>query len=106
MLSCSQLFGEEDADQDVSPDTADPEAAGKILNNKLIEYKKKFTCMANFIFMENSQRFTNSTDVIPPYVTGSAGLGTTSNSEETSDGAISTGFIFISLLYIVQLMLF
>lgn len=25
--SCSQLFGEEDADQDVSPDMADPEAA-------------------------------------------------------------------------------
>lgn len=25
---CSQLFGEEDPDQDVSPDTADPEAAG------------------------------------------------------------------------------
>lgn len=24
----SQLFGEEDPDQDVSPDTADPEAAG------------------------------------------------------------------------------
>lgn len=23
---CSQLFGEEDADQEVSPDTADPEA--------------------------------------------------------------------------------
>lgn len=27
---CSQLFGEEDPDQDVSPDTADPEAAGNI----------------------------------------------------------------------------
>ena len=27
-LNCSQLFGEEDPDQDVSPDTADPEAAG------------------------------------------------------------------------------
>ena len=26
---CSQLFGEEDPDQDVSPDTADPEAAGR-----------------------------------------------------------------------------
>ena len=26
---CSQLFGEEDPDQDVSPDTADPELAGK-----------------------------------------------------------------------------
>lgn len=28
-MSClySQLFGEEDADQEVSPDTADPEAA-------------------------------------------------------------------------------
>lgn len=25
----SQLFGEEDPDQDVSPDTADPEATGK-----------------------------------------------------------------------------
>ncbi len=25
---CSQLFGEEDPDQDVSPDTEDPEAAG------------------------------------------------------------------------------
>lgn len=24
---CSQLFGEDDADQDVSPDMADPEAA-------------------------------------------------------------------------------
>lgn len=28
----SQLFGEEDPDEDVSPDTADPEAAG----NKLV----------------------------------------------------------------------
>jgi len=28
---CSQLFGEEDPDQDVSPDTADPEAAGNII---------------------------------------------------------------------------
>lgn len=30
-VSChySQLFGEEDADQEVSPDTADPEAACK-----------------------------------------------------------------------------
>lgn len=26
----SQLFGEEDPDQDVSPDTADPEATGNI----------------------------------------------------------------------------
>lgn len=26
----SQLFGEEDPDEDVSPDTADPEAAGNI----------------------------------------------------------------------------
>lgn len=26
--TCSQLFGEADADQDVSPDTEDPEAAG------------------------------------------------------------------------------
>jgi ubiquitin-like 1-activating enzyme E1 B len=25
---CSQLFGEEDPDQDVSPDTEDPELAG------------------------------------------------------------------------------
>lgn len=29
---CSQLFGEEDPDEDVSPDTADPEAAGNINN--------------------------------------------------------------------------
>lgn len=28
MCSCSQLFGEADSDQDVSPDTEDPEAAG------------------------------------------------------------------------------
>lgn len=27
-ITYSQLFGEEDPDQDVSPDTADPEAAG------------------------------------------------------------------------------
>jgi len=27
----SQLFGEEDPDQDVSPDTADPEAAGNTI---------------------------------------------------------------------------
>jgi hypothetical protein len=28
VLFCSQLFGEDDPDEDVSPDTADPEAAG------------------------------------------------------------------------------
>ncbi len=28
VLPCSQLFGEDDPDQDVSPDTEDPEAAG------------------------------------------------------------------------------
>ena len=28
LFCCSQLFGEEDPDQDVSPDTEDPEAAG------------------------------------------------------------------------------
>ena len=31
LFSCSQLFGEEDPDQDVSPDTEDPELAGKEL---------------------------------------------------------------------------
>jgi len=30
MTCYSQLFGEEDPDQDVSPDTADPEATGNI----------------------------------------------------------------------------
>ena len=35
ILNCSQLFGEEDPDQDVSPDTADPEAAGT--GNQLID---------------------------------------------------------------------
>jgi len=29
LLANSQLFGEADPDQDVSPDTEDPEAAGK-----------------------------------------------------------------------------
>ncbi|KAB0796474.1 hypothetical protein PPYR_10535 [Photinus pyralis] len=29
----NQLFGEDDPDQDVSPDTADPEAAGSVANN-------------------------------------------------------------------------
>ena len=29
LLVYSQLFGEDDPDQDVSPDTEDPEAAGK-----------------------------------------------------------------------------
>lgn len=32
----SQLFGEEDPDQDVSPDTADPEATGN--SNYNIQY--------------------------------------------------------------------
>ena len=30
-VCCSQLFGEEDSDQDVSPDTQDPELSGDIL---------------------------------------------------------------------------
>lgn len=33
----SQLFGEEDPDQDVSPDTADPEAAGDAGKTALVE---------------------------------------------------------------------
>lgn len=28
-FNCSQLFGEEDEDENVSPDTADPEATGE-----------------------------------------------------------------------------
>lgn len=35
----SQLFGEEDADQEVSPDTADPEAACKWLYPVFLRYK-------------------------------------------------------------------
>ena len=31
LVVCSQLYGEADPDQDVSPDTEDPEAAGETL---------------------------------------------------------------------------
>lgn len=34
----SQLFGEEDPDQDVSPDTADPEAAGVYISSYYSSY--------------------------------------------------------------------
>lgn len=34
-MYCSQLFGEEDPDEDVSPDTADPEATG---NTNYLEF--------------------------------------------------------------------
>lgn len=49
-LCCSQLFGEDDPDQDVSPDTADPELvakAGKIAlakeNNSTGDVQRKST---------------------------------------------------------------
>lgn len=32
VFACSQLFGESDPDQDVSPDTEDPEATGILLS--------------------------------------------------------------------------
>lgn len=43
LIFYSQLFGEEDPDQDVSPDTADPEAAGGLIH-QFILISQSFNC--------------------------------------------------------------
>jgi len=55
MSSCfySQLFGEDDPDQDVSPDTEDPEAAGVwIMVQRMPAGSIHFTAMREFIIKQ------------------------------------------------------
>ena len=55
MSSCfySQLFGEDDPDQDVSPDTEDPEAAGVwIMVQRMPAGSIYFTTMREFIIKQ------------------------------------------------------
>ena len=54
----SQLFGEEDPDQDVSPDTADPEAAGEY--SKYNFYPQKCVRLLFMSFCLFDERVSNS----------------------------------------------